>query len=68
MDSMDDLIGRIKARVTDPMCAVDSATWVRPVPTAGPPAAAADVDAAEAALGFPLPPLLRQPREHERKT
>ena len=57
---MDDLIRRIKARVADPMRAVDSAAWVRPIPTVAPPATAADVDAAEAAFGFPIPPLLRR--------
>lgn len=60
MDSMDDLIKRIKARVADPMRAVDSAAWVRPIPTIRPPATAADVDAAEAAFGFPIPTLVRR--------
>lgn len=57
---MDDLIRRIKARVADPLRAIDSAAWVRPIPTIAPPATAADVDAAEAALGFPIPLLLRR--------
>jgi hypothetical protein len=60
MDSMDDLIRRIKARVADPMRALDSAAWVRPIPTIAPPATTADVDAAEARFGFPIPPLLRR--------
>jgi hypothetical protein len=60
LDSMDDLIRRIKARVADPMRALDSAAWVRPIPTIAPPATTADVDAAEAAFGFPIPPLLRR--------
>ncbi|NLX97968.1 MAG: SMI1/KNR4 family protein [Rhodopirellula sp.] len=57
---MGDLIGRIKARVANPMRAVDSAAWVRPLPTIAPPATTADVDVAEAAFGFSIPPLLRQ--------
>jgi hypothetical protein len=60
MDSMDDLIRRIKGRVAEPMRAVDSAAWVRPIPTIAPPATTADVDAAEAAFGFHMPPLLRR--------
>ena len=56
---MDDLIRRIKARVADPLRALDSAAWVRPMPTIAPPASAVDVDAAETALGFPIPPVLR---------
>ncbi len=57
---MDALIARIKERVADPLRAVDAATWVRPMPTVAPPATAAEVDAAEAALGFAIPPLLRR--------
>ena len=60
VNDRDDLIRRIKSRVADPMRAVDSAAWVRPIPTIAPPASVAEVDSAEAALGFPLPPLLRQ--------
>jgi len=57
---MDDLIRRIKARVADPIRFVDSASWVMPTPSAASPANAADIDAAESALGFPFPPLLRR--------
>lgn len=51
---------RIKSRVADPVRVVDSASWVRPIPTIAPLASAAEVDAAEAALDFSLPPLLRR--------
>ncbi len=57
---MDSLIARIKQRVADPRLAVDAATWVEPMPTIAPPATHAEVDAAEAALGFAIPPLLRR--------
>ena len=60
MDGIDRLIGRIKKRVADPLRAVDAAEWVRPIPAMAPPATEADVDAAEAALGFPVPLLLRR--------
>lgn len=60
MDSLDDLIRRIQARVADPMSAVDCAGWVRPIPTIAPPATMAEVDVAEAAFGFAIPPLLRR--------
>jgi hypothetical protein len=56
----DTLILNVKARVADPLRAVDAAAWVRPMPTIRPPASEAEVDAAEDALGFPLPPLLRR--------
>jgi hypothetical protein len=54
------LIARIKERVADPLRAVDAATWVCPMPTVAPPATMAEVDAAEVALGFAIPPLLRR--------
>jgi hypothetical protein len=57
---MDTLIARIKVRLIDPLRAVDAATWVVPMPTISSPATTAEVDAAEAALGFPVPPLLRR--------
>jgi hypothetical protein len=57
---MDSLITRIKERAADPLRAVDAATWVCPMPTVAPPATHAEVDAAEAALGFAIPPLLRR--------
>jgi hypothetical protein len=57
---MDVLIARIKERVADPLCAVDAATWVFPMPTIAPPTTPAEVDTAEAALGFAIPPLLRR--------
>jgi len=57
---MDGLIARIKARIADPVRAVDAANWVCPMPTVAPPARAAEVDAAELALGFAVPPLLRR--------
>jgi len=60
MDRMDDLIARIRTRVADPLRAVDAAAWVRPLPQVAPPATAAELDAAEEALGFPIPPLLRR--------
>jgi hypothetical protein len=57
---MDALIARIKARVADPLRAVDAAAWVCPMPTVAPCATMAEVDAAEAALGFAIPQLLRR--------
>jgi hypothetical protein len=57
---MDALIARIKARSVDPVRAVDAATWVCPMPTLAPPASLAEVEAAEAALGFAIPQLLRR--------
>jgi hypothetical protein len=57
---MDALIARIKERIADPLRAVDAATWVCPMPTIAPPATAAEVEAAEAALGFAIPPLLQR--------
>src|SRR5581483_3048216 len=57
---VESLIARIRERVADPLRAVDAATWVEPMPTIAPPATAAEVDAAEAALGFAIPPLLRR--------
>jgi hypothetical protein len=57
---MDSLIARIKTRVADPLRALDAATWVVPTPTVRRPATPAEVDAAERALGFPIPPLLRR--------
>jgi hypothetical protein len=57
---MDALIVRIKERVADPLRAVDAARWIVRMPTISPPATAAEVDAAQAALGFPIPPLLRR--------
>jgi hypothetical protein len=57
---MDALIARIKARVADPLLAVDAATWFVPMPTVSQPATTAEVDAAEAALGFPIPLLLKR--------
>lgn len=57
---MDELVARIKARIANPLLAVDAATWVCPMPTIAPPASAADVDAAEVALGFAIPRLLRR--------
>src|SRR5690242_10047052 len=57
---MDALIARIKERVAAPLLAVDAATWVEPMPTVTPPATVAEVDAAEAALGLAIPPLLRR--------
>lgn len=57
---VDGLIRRIKTRGADPMRAVDSAAWVRPIPKIAPPATAGDVDAAEAASGPPLLLLLRR--------
>jgi hypothetical protein len=57
---MDVLIARIKARAADPLRALDAATWVVPMPRVRPPARPAEVDAAEAALGFSIPTLLRR--------
>ena len=57
---MDDLIRRIRARVADPIRALDSAAWVSPMPTMAPPVTMVDVAAAEESLGFPIPPLLRR--------
>jgi hypothetical protein len=57
---MESLIARIKERVADPLQAVDAATWVEPMPTIVPPATYAEVEAAEAALEFAIPTLLRR--------
>jgi hypothetical protein len=57
---MDVLLARIKARLADPLRAVDAATWICPRPTVAPPATTAEVDAAEVALGFAIPTLLRR--------
>ncbi|MEZ6134958.1 MAG: hypothetical protein R3C53_08625 [Pirellulaceae bacterium] len=57
---MDDLIGRIKARVADPIAFLDSASWIKPIPRLAPPVKAAEVDAAEEAMGFAFPLLLRR--------
>ena len=57
---MDAIVTRIKARVADPLRAVEAATWVMPMPTVRPPATSAEVDAAEMALGFSIPMLLRR--------
>src|SRR5258708_6812995 len=57
---MDGLIACIKARVVDPLRVVDAAAWVVPMPTVRPPATEAEVNAAEAELGFSIPPLLRR--------
>ena len=58
--AVDSLIARIKARVADPLRAADAAGWVHPLPTVNPPATAAEIDAAERALGFAIPVLLRR--------
>jgi hypothetical protein len=57
---MDALIARFKERVADPLRAVDAVAWVCPMPTVAPPATWAQVEAAEAALGFLIPQLLRR--------
>ena len=57
---MASLIERIRERVADPLRAVDAAAWVRPMPAVAPPASPEEVAAAEASLGFELPPLLRR--------
>jgi len=57
---LESLIARIKARVADPLRAVDAATWIEPMPRVSPYATAAEVDAAEVALGFAIPALLRR--------
>jgi hypothetical protein len=57
---MDALVARIKARVADPLRAVDAVAWVCPMPAVARPATTAEVDAAEVALGFAIPPLLRR--------
>jgi hypothetical protein len=57
---MDSLIARIRSRVANPLRAVDAATWVCPMPTIAPPANPAEVDAAETALGFAVPQVLRR--------
>lgn len=60
MDREDELIARIKARIADPLRVRDAAAYVRPLRPLPAPATHAEVDAAEAALGFPLPALLRR--------
>lgn len=57
---MDALIARIKARVADPLRAVDAEDWINPMPTLRPPATPAEIDAAEVVLGFAIPLLLRR--------
>ena len=59
-DNTKRLLGQSKARVAEPFRARDADAWVRPVFPVPPPVTAADVDAAEAALGFAIPPLLRR--------
>jgi hypothetical protein len=56
---MDKLVAKIKARVADPKQAVDAASWVHPMPAARRPARLDELNAAEKALGFPIPQLLR---------
>ncbi|MGA2498472.1 MAG: SMI1/KNR4 family protein [Tepidisphaeraceae bacterium] len=60
MYTTDELLARLKARVSDPLHAVDAATWVEPMPVISPPATLAELDAAECVLGFALPELLRR--------
>lgn len=55
-----DLIPRLQARIADPLGATDYAAHVRPITRVPPPATEAEAEAAETALGFPLPHLLRQ--------
>jgi hypothetical protein len=55
---MPSLIARIKERIADVSRATDGAKVIKPKVAA--PATEAEVRAAEEALGFPLPPLLRQ--------
>jgi hypothetical protein len=55
---MASLIERIKDRIADPRHATEGAEAI--MPTVAAPATAAQVDAAEAALGFTIPPLLRR--------
>jgi hypothetical protein len=57
---MASLIERIRERVADPLRVRDAAAWVRPLEAARPPASPEEVAAAEASLGFRLPPLLRR--------
>jgi hypothetical protein len=57
---MDGLIARITDCVANPLLAVDAATWVCPMPTVAQPATPGEVDAAEVALGFAIPQLLRR--------
>jgi hypothetical protein len=67
---MDSLIARIKVRAAVPEHAIDSlyycgqelddGTWVTSLPQVPPPATDAELDDAEASLGFPIPPLLRR--------
>jgi hypothetical protein len=47
---MDELIALIKARVADPLRAVDAAAWVRPIPTVAPPAMVAEEERLDAWL------------------
>jgi len=52
---LDALIARIQTRIADPFQVIDDA-----MPTVRPPATLAELERAEAALGFPIPPLLRR--------
>jgi hypothetical protein len=57
---VDDLIPRLQARIADPLRANDYSAHIRPIEPVPPPATKAQVEAAETALGFSLPPLLRR--------
>jgi hypothetical protein len=59
-DEADSLVARIKERASDPLRASDFATGVSPIPTVALPATPAEIIAAERALGFGIPSLLRR--------
>ena len=59
-EEVESLISKIRERIADPLRAVDSAAWVEPMPTVAAPATVAEIESAEAALGFAIPQLLRR--------
>lgn len=56
----DELLNRVKKRVTDPVKFVDAAAWVRPMLKIGALAEQRDIDDAECLLGFAFPMVFRR--------
>ena len=60
MHNLDELLSRIKKRVTDPVRFLDAAAWVRPLRKIGALATPQDIDDAERLLGFSFPIVVRR--------
>ena len=60
MHKLDELLNRIKTRVTDPVRFLDAAAWVRPLPKIGALASPQDVANAESLFGFSFPIVVRR--------